>query len=250
MMRFSDMTIKARLFIMVAATAVGLTVVLGLTVWILHQYRVNGPVYEHLMQRMGVLSEIEPATFQLTAPYFTLERINAATEPGRIKQLKADFVAEKLHYQKRKEYWEEKLTEGPVHDNLTQQVFPAGSEFFRLAEEEYLPIAEKGDPQQARQVFTSRIQPAYEANKKAADETLEKGQNAMTEDERNTTESVHFWLITMIVVSVAAVAVSAFSGWFLARSIVRPTGGAHPAGRGNGQRSQRSDGTRFRHLSG
>jgi len=217
------MSIKARLYSMVAASAVGLALVLGLTGWILYQYRVNGPVYEHLKLRMNVLSEIEPATFQLTDPYFVLQEMNAAIDPGEIKKLEDKFTALEDHYKKRQKDWERDLFEGPVKENLTTKVFPAGNEFFRLAHAEFFLAVEKADRKQAQQVFTERILPSFQAHQKAANDTLKVGKEMTARDEEETAKGIYFWLATMIVVSVASIMVSAFSGWYLARSIARPT---------------------------
>ena len=49
MLRFRDITIKTKLYGLVLFSALGLAAVLGLSLWVLHEYRVNGPVYERIM---------------------------------------------------------------------------------------------------------------------------------------------------------------------------------------------------------
>jgi hypothetical protein len=51
MLRWRDLTIKAKLYGLVLFSGIGLSAVLGLSLWVLYQYRVNGPVYQRLSQR-------------------------------------------------------------------------------------------------------------------------------------------------------------------------------------------------------
>ena len=62
MSSFHDLTIKTKLHGLVLLSAVGLSAVLGLSLWVLHEYRVNGPVYDRLNRRAMALGEVEPAT--------------------------------------------------------------------------------------------------------------------------------------------------------------------------------------------
>src|SRR5579884_3572924 len=87
MPQFNDLSIRAKLYGMVAVSAGGLAVVLGVALWVLHEYRVGGPVYEHLIARKNSLSEVDPATFLLSEPYFELYRINTTTDADEVRRL-------------------------------------------------------------------------------------------------------------------------------------------------------------------
>jgi hypothetical protein len=74
-MRLNDIPIRTKLYAMVAISAAGLAAVLGLSVWVLHTYRVNGPIYDRLILRKSALSDVAPATFLLADPYFLLYQL-------------------------------------------------------------------------------------------------------------------------------------------------------------------------------
>ena len=58
-------------------------------------------------------------------------------------------------------YWTGYLYDGPLKTALIQDVVPTGKEFYRLVNDEYLPLfARAADRMRAPQVFKDKIQPS------------------------------------------------------------------------------------------
>jgi methyl-accepting chemotaxis protein WspA len=223
MARFRDISIRSKLYGLVLLSAAGLTAVLGLSLWVLYEYRVNGPVYERLMYRQTALAEVEPATFYVNEPYFRLAEMNAAKDPAEVRQLQEEFRKLEARFQERQAYWTRELFEGPVKEGLTREVFPKAAEFFQAAREEFLPLIAKGDRPGADKVFTTRIQPLFRAQRQTVERTARVGREVTEREEKEAAAQVHFWLTTLVLVSIAAIAALAVFGSLLARSTVRHT---------------------------
>jgi methyl-accepting chemotaxis protein WspA len=223
-MRLNDVTIRTKLYGLVAISAGGLAVVLGLALWLLYEYRVNGPVYAHLIARKSALSDVEPATYVLLEPYFTLYQLNQATEPAEIERLTQEFRRLQTNCRRRQEYWDKALFEGPVKKSFRDDVYPSIDEFFRIADQRFLPLVAKGDHKAAGEVFNLQVAPQFLKHRQVTERTSQTGQAAMEADEATTARAVEFWLTAMIVISVAAVVLLASFGWFLARNAISSTG--------------------------
>src|SRR5262249_14637986 len=91
MARFHDISIRSKLYGLTAFSTAGLIAVLGLSWWLLSAYRVNGPVYDHIMLRKDALAELEPATLYVLEPYVTLYQLSTTTDPEEVKRLTARF---------------------------------------------------------------------------------------------------------------------------------------------------------------
>jgi methyl-accepting chemotaxis protein WspA len=221
MLWFGDQTIKAKLYGLVIFSAVGLAAVLGLSLWVLHEFRINGPIYERLSRRATALGEVEPATFYMLQPYLDLVELSTATEPGEIRRMKAEFGEREKLFNTRETYWRESLFEGPLKKALTEDVWPSAREFFRVAKTEFLPVV--GKPE-AKQVLKENVYPRFLAQRQAVERTLQNVKAATAHDEDEVTRRVDFWLTTMIAVSILSVALIAIGGWQVSRRILQPTG--------------------------
>jgi methyl-accepting chemotaxis protein WspA len=224
MLRFRDATIKAKLYGLVAFSAVGLSAVLGLSLWVLHEFRVHGPAYDRLSRRAAALAEVEPATFYVVHPYVILLQLSTATDPEEIRRLKEDFAKGEALFKEREAYWAENLYEGPMKQGLTRDVWPAAHEFYRVAKADYLPLLTQDKRADAVRVLQNKLKPLFREQHLAIERTVQKARQASAREEEAIGQRVQFWLTTMIVVSILSVIVMVAAGWLVAHHILRPTG--------------------------
>src|SRR5665213_412656 len=178
MPRFRDLSIKAKLYSLIAFCAVCLSAVLALSLWILYEYRINGPVYDRISLRTTALAEVEPATFYTADAYLVLVELSIATDPGEIKRLTEEFVGLETQFSERESYWTENLQEGPLKTALTKDVWPAAKEFYRAARTDFLPLIGKADGQAARQALKDKIHPRFLDQREAVLGAVKKAREA------------------------------------------------------------------------
>ncbi len=223
MSRYSDTTINTKLRGLVIVSTSLFVAVLALSLWVLYEYRVNGPVYNHLMFRTLVLAELEPATFDMSDPYSRLVEMSLASDADEIEAMKKQFARHESHFRERESYWQENLYEGPTKRILTNEVFPSMHEFYRVAKEDYLPLVGKLDREKLARILSEKLKPRY-ANQR---QIIERGINVVKEtnrsEEKAATESTRFWLTAVIVISVVKVFIMSLGGWWMARGIVVAT---------------------------
>jgi len=223
MVRFRDLTIKAKLYGLVFFSAAGVTAVLGLSLWVLYEYRVNGPIYDRISRRSNALAEVEPSAFFTAHAYLVLLELSTATDAEQIRQLKEDYAKQEDTFMKREDYWREHLQEGPLKKALVENAFPSGHKFFQAVKEEFFPPLAKGDSKQMTQVLTEKLRPRFLENRDIIDQTVQKAKDATAEEEKETNEQVRSWLTKLIVISLLSVFVMVTAGWLVTREIVRPT---------------------------
>ncbi|HEY7329267.1 MAG TPA: methyl-accepting chemotaxis protein [Gemmataceae bacterium] len=223
MLRYSDITIRRKLRGLVFISALGFAAVFALSLQVLHRYRVKGPVYEKLTQRMTALSELQPSVFALTVPYIILSDLNSATDASEIERLKDQFHRQEQHFLEREAYWSKGLDDSEMKNVLMAEVYPAAHDFYRTANEEYLPLVGKADQKQLAQILVAKLKPRYRQQRHNVDKAVQVGQQTNNKEEETAAANTNFWLSTMIVISIASVVVSALGGWFTARGIVGAT---------------------------
>ena len=224
MRRFRDVTIKAKLYGLVFFSVIGLTLVLGLSLWVLHEFRVTGPVYDRLNRRAAALAEVEPSVFYMARPYLVLSELSTAKDPARMDQLREELRKLERTFQDREAYWKENLYEGPLKKAIIQDISPTAHDFYRTAREEYLPLLNQADRQPAIQFLSDKLHPRFLANRAMVERSVQAAQEATQREEAAAAGRVQFWSTLMIGLSILSVVVIGGIGWLVTREIVRPTG--------------------------
>jgi methyl-accepting chemotaxis protein WspA len=223
MPRYPNVTIKTKLYGLILFSTLALAALLGLSLWVMHQYLINGPLYEQLIRRTSALAELEPSSFDLAEPYLLLLELSTTTDAGEIEELKKQFAAREAHLRDREAYWTEKLTEGPIRSALRTDIVSAANEFYRAAKEEFLPLVHKGDRPRLGQVLAEKIKPRYLTQRQNVERAVRTARQTIENWEKLAAQRTEFWLSTMIFLSIGSVVVTSLFGWVLARSILRPT---------------------------
>jgi methyl-accepting chemotaxis protein WspA len=224
MLGIRNLTIKAKLYGLIVFSAVGLSAVLGLALWVLYEYRINGPVYDHISRRQAALAETEPSTFFVVQPYLALLEMSTTTDPAELQRQKEAFDRHEARFHEREAYWQEHLYAGPLLTALTRDVWPAGREFYQAARADYLPLVGKAEGPRLAQVLKDKILPLYQKQVQVLDQTAQAARQATERAEEEVAGNVRFWLTTLIVVSILSVVLILVTGALVAREIIRPTG--------------------------
>jgi methyl-accepting chemotaxis protein WspA len=221
MPRFRDITIRSKLYGLVIFSTLGLAVVLGLAGWLLYMYRVNGPVYERLAARKGALSELEPATMFIFQSDLILDVLQSETDADEAKRLTERFHRLEAVYNERRDYWLQHLYEGPTKKGIAGPVHEPAAEFYRVANQEYLPLIAKGDRPAAARVYKETLQPLFDKHRQAVEQTIKEAEARTAEEEDEVRAQLRFWLTVMVVVGLLVLAGVGTLGWLTARGVIR-----------------------------
>lgn len=221
MTRFHDLSIKSRLYGLVAVAVLGFATVLGLTFWMSYEYQVNGPLYDRIMLRRTVMGEYEPSTLSVVEPTLKLSLLMSIADPEQSREILAIFRRLESVYHDRKAYWQKNLYEGPVKRTLEKDVFPPADEMLRIANDEYLPLIAKGDRPAATQVFFQRIRPLFLKHREGIDRAVQVGRERTEVEEQEVAQKIRGGNLTTLLIGLAAVVAIGSMGWYLSRSIAR-----------------------------
>jgi methyl-accepting chemotaxis protein WspA len=223
MLRLRQLTIKQKLYALIAFGTVGLGVVLALGGWLLLRYRIGGPEYERINQSRRLESVMEPAVLIIDRPYLLLLDLAGAPDQQVADRLTAALQQMEEEYRQEQRHWREELPDGPVKQAVTVDAFRPADEVFRLYHEELLPLVRDKKRQEARELVEKKIRPHFREHRGRMLDALKlvKQQTAKVEsDARNNTS---FWLTALLVLSALAMVSLAALGLLTARSIVRTT---------------------------
>jgi methyl-accepting chemotaxis protein WspA len=226
MLRLRDLTIRARLRILVIISTTGLAAILGLSAFVLHFYRIEGPIHQQLQLLRQLQTEMEPSILALARPHLVVQGLLAHTDADALNSQLKDLDDMEKVYRERQEYWKKTLTDPAINKAVTEDCYKAADEYFHIVKDELVPILKADQAEQtdkAQQLFTKKILPAYVAHQKVYDNTLGLIRDSANDTKKTSSDAASFWINIIRIISVISVVSIGLLGWLTTRSITQST---------------------------
>jgi methyl-accepting chemotaxis protein WspA len=225
MLRFRDLSIKAKLYGLAIISMVGFAAVVSLGYYVIATYAVGGAVYERLALARDLRGEQSPPTIFLGPSYITLREVRTVTDPAEVRRLTDRYHQREALYAERYSYWVRALPENQVKRYLEGPVHQPTVEYFRLAREEYLPLVGKDEVarEKATKILNEKISPLFHQHWRASDAFSQLVADYARDQADGALSQTHFWQRVILLVSLGAVVGIGTLGLVMARGIVRPT---------------------------
>jgi len=138
----------------------------------LFKLKVNGPIYNGIVEQKDVLADILPPPLYVLESYMLslqmMSESNPATleeEINKIKSLKQDYIT-------RSEYWSKPLAGTAVGRLLAEDSHKPALDFFETLEKELIPAIQKQDLAAASAIASGKLKSSYLEHRKAIDQAV------------------------------------------------------------------------------
>jgi methyl-accepting chemotaxis protein WspA len=225
MWRLSDISIKSRMYALLALSTIGVSAVLCLAVYLMHTFRINGPIYEDIARIKTIEAVVRPSILCITEPYITLHEMETSQDKDEVRALKRRFEKEvKLYYDTVARLRE--LPDSDFRRKLEIEAYDPAGKIIDVANSEFLPLIGKDEASHAKatNVLRDKIMPLYKSHRRLVDDAVRMIENETRQREEAAMSSIRFWMRGMILLSVVTVSLGGVVGWITSRSIVRTTG--------------------------
>jgi methyl-accepting chemotaxis protein WspA len=219
MFGFKDMSIKRRLYGLVAVAVLGFGAVLAITQYLSSRYQVNGPLYDRLMNRREAMSELEPSTLSLVMSKLAINHMLIAKDDEEAQRFSLEYRKYEKVFHERQAYWRQELIEGPMKQALEKEVFPPAEEFFKAVDAGLMPLVQKGDKQAAIQFAVTRLRPLYTQHMAGVDRAVETGKQRNRIEEAEIKDEIRTGKLALLLISIGTVAIVGLIGWYISRNI-------------------------------
>jgi methyl-accepting chemotaxis protein len=202
----NSLRISYRLVILVAVFTLGLIFFGGWSLKTLNDLKVNGPLYQQIIQSKDLVADILPPPEYILESY--LITLHLASEADRTEQNK---LVEKLRalrtdYDTRHEFWLKQGLSGELEDVFLKQTYEPAVAFYALAFDKLIPAVQTGDQDEVNAVMAS-LKPIYETHRKAIDVVVQITNKRGIADEAVATDRIHSataLLLVILLVSIGA----------------------------------------------
>ncbi len=141
------LTIARLLLTFAAVIVVGLAASIGIQSFTLSQLKVNGPVYDDIVDGKDLVGDILPPPLYLVEAYMLTSE--AVLDPSKAAQASAKIAALASDYEKRRQYWQASQLPQPLKLKLADDVLLKGDTFWKVYNERFPGAAAYADAEVA-----------------------------------------------------------------------------------------------------
>ena len=222
-MNFGKMKLSHRFGALLAVVLVCFAIYGAWSFKVLNHLKVNGPVYQEIVQGKDLIADILPPPEYIIESYLvSLQALTAA--PAERKALVDNLKVLKGEYDTRHEFWTRETLESGMRDLLLVKLDTPAQAFYQIAFSQYLPALERGDAAAAAAAL-EKMKTEYGIHRAAVNElvTIVTARNAVGEasakDEIVSSGSIMMGIWIAATVAMAAMLLS------IARGLMRQLGG-------------------------
>jgi methyl-accepting chemotaxis protein len=181
----------------------------------LHQLKVNGPVYNEVVQNKDLIADILPPPVYIIESYLVSLELSQANTT-EVTALKSRLDKLKAEYQTRIEFWRRQQLPAQFNSNL-ETANKAAEQFYQIAFNELLPARQA---QQESSAIINKLRTHYQDHRNAIDQVVELANQRVQQTEQNaaatiTSASRGQWVLLILAVTLAMAAAFAVLGSIL-----------------------------------
>jgi methyl-accepting chemotaxis protein len=219
------MKLTTKLLLLIAVSVAGLIVSSVSSFIVLQKLKVNGPIYEKIVQGKDLAADILPPPEYIIESYLVLQRLQNETDPEKKQGYVNDFKKLKKDYEERHEFWNKKLPEDEIKKVLIQDSYAPAEAFYKSASDVYIPAVLIGDTKTAAEVLKSTLEPNYLNHRHQIDTLVDLVNKKCSVIEAGATVSLKRYLAAIAVVNILILFGVIAVGLFISRVVQKQLGG-------------------------
>jgi len=220
-MNLNHLRIRTRFILLLGLFVCGFALYGAWSFKTLNELKVNGPLYQRIVQSKDLVADILPPPAYIIESYLVSLQLNQAGEKAKQDKFIEQLKSLQNDYNQRHEFWSKAQLDPALQDQFLKQAHEPAQLFFNTVFTELVPAVQKNDKEAANTAM-DKIHRAYETHRKAIDQVVDLANKRAQSDEAgavNAIESSVWLLVSILVLSVGA---SVGVAWMIIRSIVTP----------------------------
>ncbi len=190
---------------------------------VLGDLKVNGPVYQRIIQGKDLIADILPPPEYIIESYLVSLQAMAASTTER-QPFIANLRSLKNDYDARHDYWDKENLDIQLKEQLLDRSGKPAQEFYQVALSQFIPALEKNDDAAAAAALET-MKRHYSAHRAAINTLVEMANKRIETDEANAKNQIQTATGVMLAMLIGAMLLTALFLLAISRSLIRQMGG-------------------------
>ncbi|MRX11752.1 methyl-accepting chemotaxis protein [Pseudoduganella sp. FT25W] len=222
-MKFSGLKLAHRFALLMVIIVAGFALYGAWSFSVLNQLKVNGPIYQRVVQGKDLIADILPPPEYIIESYLvSLQAMSAA--PAERKALIDNLKSLKGDYDTRHDFWTKEVLEDDLKNLLLNGADKPAQAFYQVAFNQFVPALEKADAPAAAAALDVMKQ-HYSQHRAAVNQLVERATKRNADDEADAKVQIASSSAIMLAILLGSVGLAAAVLYALARSLISQLGG-------------------------
>ena len=186
---------------LVATLVVGYLLVARMVFCAIEDSKVNGAVYQAIVQNKEIITDILPPSECILESYLTAFELSCPWNRDAVEQLETQLNNLEGKFEHRQAYWNKQLKPGEIKNLLVNESSKPARRFYTLAHERLYPLVRSGDYARAHQLVHAEMSDAYAEHRKAIDRLAVLAKLQFEKDEQTVTQRLSTWHFPVLILT-------------------------------------------------
>ena len=217
------MTLKQKLLTLIGVFAMGFVVSGSFLFLTLNQVKVNGPIYQGIVQQKDLLADIlPPPEFLIESYALTHQMLDA--DASRLPPLVDKARALAKDFEERSEYWRKELPDGEVKDLIATRNHKAGQDFLDIQEKQLIPALLRRDKAAADSLLP-KLEQKFAEHRALVDELVKQVTRQAEAQEKQAAELISFKSTLAASIIAGFLLIGLAVSWWIIHTVLKQLGG-------------------------
>ncbi|GJI89644.1 methyl-accepting chemotaxis protein [Duganella hordei] len=218
------LNVKTRFFVLIGCFVAGFAIYGSWSFKILSEIKVNGPIYDRIVQSKDLIADILPPPEYIIESYMVCLQMAATEDRGAQQKLAERLKELKNDYDTRHAYWTQQPLEPELKQTMLERAHEPAMAFYQTAFDTYIPALMKQDKDAAAAAMT-QLGSLYETHRKVIDQLVQMATKRSETDEASARERIATAAWQSALILAAALAASVVVTEIITRGLRRQLGG-------------------------
>jgi methyl-accepting chemotaxis protein len=215
------LTLSKRLAALIAVFSLGFVIYGVWSFKTLNEFKVNGPVYQHIVQDKDLIADILPPPAYIIESYLVSFQLMTAPAPAEQQQLIARLKVLRGDYDARHAYWAKAGLERAMSDALVTRAHAPALAFYDIAFKQYIPAVQSQDAV-AMAAAMGAMKQAYDAHRRAINQLVAMANLRSNAFEASSSERISAATIVLSLILALSLGVGIVGVVLISKSITAP----------------------------
>ena len=221
---FRSLKLSHRFMVLITVFALGFILYGGWSVKTLSELKVNGPVYQRIVQGKDLIADILPPPEYIIESYLVSLQLAAAVDKPEQDMLIERLKVLKGEYDTRHEFWLKEGLESELSELFLKQAHEPALAFYAAAFSAFIPAVQKQEKEAAAAAMT-RMKQMYESHRKAIDQVVQRTSKRTETDEALAKEQIHSASLLLLVIFAVSLGAGVVVAVMIIRGVLSKLGG-------------------------
>lgn len=220
MKKLTQLTIKARLGVILAVLIIGFTLFGIATLKAMNTLNVNGPIYQRIVQGKDLIADILPPPEYIIESYLVVFQLSHSTNADEISALVNRFQVLKGEYDTRHAFWLTETLESEIKTPFLERSYNAALDFYNEAQTHFIPSVQAQN-HDAMMASLAKMRVSYEQHREAIDEVVRLTTERNGVDEKHAKSLLGSYDAGLLAIFVVSILLASFLTVWISRGILQ-----------------------------